>query len=111
VTPFAITHGEQAAWQRRAGGELAAILQTHRDLPIIAWTVGSAGATLVGQVNGLAPAVEVRATFEVWRSALMATERAEVTSGGGAVYLRATVHRNQVHVGLTATILDDRCED
>lgn len=75
MTLFEISHGERAAWQRRIGGELAAILQMHRDLPIITWTVGSAGATLVGQVSGLAPAAEVRTTFEAWRAALMLTER------------------------------------
>jgi hypothetical protein len=111
VTLFEITHGERAAWQRRAGGELAAILQTHRDLPIIVWTVGSAGATLVGQVNAVAPAVEVRAAFQAWRAALMLPERAEVTSRAGTVYLRAAARRNGVHIGLTATVLDDGCED
>jgi hypothetical protein len=107
VTLFGITHGERAAWQRRAGNELAAILSTHRDLPIIAWTVGSAGAELVGQVNGLAPAAEVRAAFEAWRAALMLPERTEVASRSGSVYLRAVADRNRVHVGLTATVLDD----
>jgi hypothetical protein len=109
VTLFEITHGERAAWQRLAGNELAAILRTHRDLPIIAWTVGSAGATLVGQVNALAPAAEVRAAFEAWRAALMLPERVEVSSPG-SVYLRAMADRNRVHVGLTAAVLDDGSE-
>jgi len=110
VTLFENTHGERAAWQRRAGGELAAILQTHRGLPIITWTVGSAGATLVGQVSGLAPAAEVRATFEAWRAALMLTERTEVASRAGIVYLRSVALRNRIQVGLTATVLNDEGE-
>lgn len=104
MTLFEITHGERAAWQRRAGNELAAILQTHRDLPIIGWTVGSAGATLVGHVNALAPVAEVRAAFEASRVALMLPERTEVTSRSGSVYLRAVADRNRVRVGLTAAV-------
>jgi hypothetical protein len=56
VTPFEITHGQRAGWQRRAAGELAAILDAHRDLPIIAWTLASAGSSVVGHVTGPAPA-------------------------------------------------------
>jgi hypothetical protein len=110
VTLFEITHGERAAWQRRAGNELAAILRTNRDLPIIAWTVGSAGADLVGHVNALAPAAEVRAAFHAWRAALMLPERVEATSGSGSVYLRAMADRNRAHVALTAVVLDDGSE-
>jgi hypothetical protein len=107
MTLFEITHGEQATWQRRAAMELTAILQAHRDLPIIAWTIGTAGSSLVGRVNGLARAGQVRTTFEAWRLALGLTEQSEVTSSGGAVYLRAVAHRNRVQVGLTATVLDE----
>ncbi len=61
-----ISHGERALWQRRAAAELAAILDAHRDLPVIAWTVGPAGSVLIGQVSGLAPAVRVREAFGAW---------------------------------------------
>lgn len=88
----------------------AAILRTHRDLPIIAWTVGSAGAQLVGRVNALAPAAEVRQAFHAWRAALLLSECGEVNSRTGGVYLRAVADRNRVRVGLTATVLDDGCE-
>jgi len=107
VTGFEITHAERAGWQRRAAGELAAILDTHRDLPIIAWTVVPAGSTLVGHVNGLAPADEVRQAFDTWRAALTLIEHSEVTSCGGTTYLRAVAYRNRVRVGLTATVFDD----
>jgi hypothetical protein len=109
VTLFEITSGERALWQRQAVGELTAILDTQRDLPLIAWTVASAGAALLGRVNGLVPAAQARATFEMWRSALALTERAEVSSGAGITDLRAVAHRNRVHIGLSATILDDEC--
>jgi len=66
VTLFEITHGERAGWQRWAAAELASILQAHQDLPVIAWTVGPAGSVLIGQVNGLAPAAQVREVFTAW---------------------------------------------
>ena len=62
---FEITQADQARWQRRAAAELAAILDGHRDLPCIAWTVGPAGSVLAGQVErpgpGGAGAGDVRA--------------------------------------------------
>jgi hypothetical protein len=109
VTRFAITHGERTGWQRRAAAELARILGDHRDLPVIAWTVGSAGANLVGHVSGLQPGVQVRATFDVWRVALALTEHTESASGA-TTHLRAVAHRNRVQVGINATVLDDECE-
>jgi len=105
VTTFEITPGERAAWQRRAASELAAILEVHRDLPVIAWTVGSAGSFVVGHVNGLAPAWLVRQVFDAWRTALTLTEHSEST-GAGTTYLRAAAHRNRVQVRLTATTFD-----
>lgn len=107
MTLFAITHAERAGWQRRAAAELAAILHAHRDLPVIAWTVGPAGATLTGHIHGLAPAQEVRASFDAWRTALMICEHTDTRSGHGVAYLRALTRRNRVHLGLTATVFDD----
>jgi len=107
VTGFEISRAERAGWQRRAAGELAAILDTHRHLPIIAWTVVPDGSTLVGHVNGLAPADEVRQVFHVWRAALTLIEHSEVTSGGETTHLRAVANHNRVRVGLTATVFDD----
>jgi hypothetical protein len=110
VTGVEITHREQAGWQRRAATQLAAILDVHRDLPIIAWTVGSAGASLVGHVNGLAPADEVRRVFQAWQAALAVTGCAEVASSG-VVLLRATAVRGRVRIALTATVFHDADED
>ena len=77
MTLFEITDAERSGWQRRAARELAAILDAHRDLPVIAWIVGPAGSVLTGQINGLAPAVQVRGTFDAWRAALRLGERRE----------------------------------
>ena len=102
------TQVEQWLWQRRAIEELAAMLAAHRDLPAIAWTVAPAGCTLAGQVNGLAPAGQVRATFAGWRAALGLHDGVgEYVGGAGTVYLQAMADRHQVRVRLAATVFDD----
>jgi hypothetical protein len=100
---------EQWLWQRRAAGELTAILAAHRDLPAIAWTVAPAGCTLAGHINGLASAGQVRATFTGWRAALGLGERIGQRDGerGGTAYLHAMADRHQVRIRLTATVFDD----
>jgi hypothetical protein len=108
VTLFEVTHADRTGWQRRAAAELAAILDAHRDLPVIAWTVGPAGATLVGHVDGLAPAITVREVFDTWRVALSLDGFGETPSGGGeTIHLHAMAYRNRVRVGLAATVFHD----
>lgn len=107
MTAFEITQAERAWWQRRAVAELASILDAHRDLPCIAWTVGPAGSVLAGQVSGLAPAAQVRGLFTAWREALALTEDPGWQMLGGAMRLHATARRNRVQVRLTATVFDD----
>jgi hypothetical protein len=107
VTLFDITHGERAGWQRQAATELAAILDAHPDLPVIAWTIGPAGATVVGRVHGLVCAGRVRDVFQMWRSALAFAEHNETASADGTAFLRASVTRNRVLLVLTATVFDD----
>jgi len=106
VTGLQIPHAERAGWQRRAAGELAAILDTHRDLPIIGWTVVLAGSMLLGHVDGLAPADEVIQAFHAWRVALTVIEHSEITSGV-TTRLRATANRNRVRVALSASVFDN----
>ena len=101
-----ISCGEQAWWQRRAAAELAAILDACQDLPRITWTVGPAGSVLAGRVGGLAPAGLVRETFSAWEAALALGEHREDRLGSGATWLHAAARRNQVTVGLTATVLE-----
>jgi hypothetical protein len=107
VITFEVTPTERAGWQRRAVRELTAILDAHRNLPVIAWTVGSAGATVVGHVGGLVLAGQARQVFHVWCAALTLTEQGELTAGVGVIHLRAVAHRNRVLVRLTATVLDE----
>ena len=109
MTPGQSTPSDWAGWQRHAAAELAAVLDTHRDLPLIAWTIVPAGATLIGRVNGLAPS-KARQVFDLWRVALTLTEHSEVTSGGGTTYLRAGADRNRVRIGVTATVFADEAE-
>lgn len=107
MTPSGITHAERAGWQCRAVAELARIVDAHADLPVIGWTVGAAGATLVGHVNGLAPATGVRQVFDMWRVALTVTEPSETVCDDGTVFLRTTIDRNRVRLTLTATVFSD----
>jgi hypothetical protein len=102
-----ISQGDRSAWQRRAAGELAAILEDYRDLPCIGWTVGPAGAVLAGRVGGLAPAGQVWQAFDAWQAALALDERREHVTGAGTAYLHAAARRGGVRVRLAATILGD----
>jgi len=99
-------------WQRRAVAELGAILDACWDLPVIAWTVGSAGSTLTGHVNSLLPAGQARAVFSTWSAVLGLGEAAgEEPAGAGTVYLRAMAERSGVNLRLTAMIFDDEQEE
>jgi hypothetical protein len=89
VTGWEITRQERAWWQRRAAAELTTILDAYRDLPRIAWTVGPAGSVLAGQVNGLAPAAQVREVFTAWRLALALAEDPGQQMSGGTAWLHA----------------------
>jgi hypothetical protein len=107
-----VIQADRARWQRGAAAELAAVLDAHPGLPAIAWTVGPAGCVLVGRVNGLAPAGQVRDVFDAWRAALALEEYREHQLGGGATWLHAAARRDLVRVRLTATVFageeDDR---
>src|SRR5713101_6547730 len=89
VTFAGISQAERSRWQRRAAAELTGILDDCTDLPAIAWIVGPAGSALTGQINGLAPAGQVRDTFDAWRTALSLSEHSQATTGGGTIRLRA----------------------
>ena len=108
MTPiFEITQAERNCWQRQAAAELTRILQAHRDLPPIAWTVGPAGSVLIGQISGLAPAAQVREVFGGWRSALALEEYREHQMSAGAVWLHAATRRNRVKIRLSATVFGE----
>jgi hypothetical protein len=89
VTGFAVTNGQRAGWQRRAAAELVRILDINRGLPLIAWSIASAGACLVGRVGADgAP----RQVFDLWRAALTLDGHTEAGAGGGApTYGRALI--------------------
>jgi len=100
-----ITQADRARWQREAARELAAVLDAHDDLPVIAWTIGPAGGGLSGRIGGLAPAASVRAAFTAWQQALALDDVVETASIGGAVaYLRARAWRSGVRVTVTAAV-------
>lgn len=105
MTVFEVAQAQRASWQRRAAAELAQILEAHRDLPLITWTVGAAGAVLVGQVSSPI-GTRARASFDAWRIALTLAEHHEY-SGDAVTYLSAKDYRNGVRVVLLADLLDD----
>lgn len=100
-----ITQADRARWQRQAAGELARILDSHPQLPAIAWTVGLAGC-VAGRVNGLAPAGQVRDVFDAWRAALALEGHREQPGGAGTLFLHAAARRSGVKVRITATVID-----
>jgi hypothetical protein len=106
VTGGWITQADRSRWQQRAAAELAAILASHPDLPVIAWTVTASGGALSGQV--LAPAAGRRGLFAEWRRALGLDEATETPCRNGTpVYLHACGVRGGVTVSVTATVFDD----
>ena len=66
-----------------------------------------AGSVLAGQVNGLAPAAQVRATFGAWQSALVLEDYREHPMSGAAMRLHAAARCGEVTVGLTATVFGE----
>ena len=100
-----ITQADRSRWQQRAAAELAAILDAHPGIPVIAWTVTAAGGALSGRVLAAAGR---RGLFGQWRQALGLGELTETPSAGGtAVYLHARGVRGGVTVSITATVFDD----
>ncbi len=100
-----ITQADRSRWQQRAAAELAAILDAHPGIPVIAWTVTAVGGALSGQVLAAAGR---RGLFGQWRQALGLGELTETPSAGGtAVYLHARGVHGGVAVSITATVFDD----
>jgi hypothetical protein len=107
-----VTRADRNRWQRDAVLELAAVLDAHGDLPVIAWTIGPAGGSLSGRVGAPVPAIGVRAAFAAWRHALALDDVAEIASTGGAsVYLRARAWRGGVRITVTATVFAGSRDD
>ena len=100
-----ITQADRSRWQQRAAAELAAILDAHPGIPVIAWTVTAVGGALSGQVLAAAGR---RGLFGQWRQALGLGELTETPSAGRtAVYLHARGVRGGVTISITATVVDD----
>ena len=98
-----ITQADRSRWQQRAAAELAAILDAHPGIPVIAWTVTASGGALSGQV--LAPAAGRRGLFAEWQQALGLDEVTETPAAGGtALYLHARGVRGGVTVSVNATV-------
>jgi hypothetical protein len=106
VTGLSITQVERNGWQRCAAAVLVRLLDKHRELPVIAWTVGPAGSVLVGRVNGLQPTATARAVFDAWTAALALGEYREHTHLA-LTCLSAQVRRDSVTIVLQADLVVD----
>ena len=106
MTGLNITQAERSGWQHRAATALVRLLDKHRELPVIAWTVGPAGSVLVGRVNGLQPTATARAVFDAWTAALALGEYREHTHIA-LTCLSAQVHRDSVTIVLQADLVVD----
>jgi hypothetical protein len=105
VTGGWITQADRSRWQQRAAAELAAILDAHPGIPVIAWTVTASGGALSGQV--LASAGR-RGLFGQWQRALGLEEITEFPSATGTpVYLHARGVRGGVTVSIAAAVFQD----
>jgi len=100
VTRGWITQADRERWQRDAVRELAAILDAHPGLPLIAWAVGQSGGSLAGRIAGAG----TRAAFTAWKQALGLEDVLEVPAAGGgsAVWLRASTRHGSVRITVTA---------
>ncbi len=98
---------QQASAQRRAAARLAGILDEHRGLPLVVWTVGMTGASLVGHVNAIRPAAAARAAFDAWCAALAVTDRVQAACSLGGAQLWASVDVGGVRVSITAAMFGD----
>jgi hypothetical protein len=99
-----ITHSEQAAWQRRATQLLGRLLTTFPTLPVIAWTVGPAGATLVGRCAYPNDPAARRTAFATC-AVLGARPRPDHTSGD-VTHLHAFGEIDGVRITLMAEIFN-----
>ncbi len=95
-----ITQAARERWQRDAVRELAAILDPHPGLPLIAWAVGQSGGSLSGRIAGAG----TRAAFTAWQQAQGLEDVLEgpAADGRAAVWLRAATSRGSVRITVTA---------
>lgn len=94
-TASPISDAERIRWQRDATAVLGKLLElaAKRELPVISWTVASAGAGLLGRCLAY-PSGQRRADFAAWREALGEPDaEREDTTGSGDVRLVAVWER------------------
>jgi hypothetical protein len=104
---FSAAQAGRPAWQRLAATELTTVLDSHPELPCIAWTAGPAGPVAVGRVSGLAPAGQIRQVSGAWRRAPGLGECRELRGGGDTAWLHAADRSSAVTIRLTAAVPGD----
>lgn len=98
----ATTHADSARWQRQSAHTLATILDTHRHLPVLVWTVTAAGISArVLVVDSAHAALD---QFTAWTTALGLDPRRYDTPNRDRSYLHARGHICGTRVTITAVI-------
>ena len=101
-----ITAGEQTRLQRQAVGLLDTLLEmaAREDLPAVTWTVGRAGASLVGDVFAH-PYTRRREDWNAWKAAITSASGSvpdhEHATGETGGEIRLTASWEHLPVGLT----------
>jgi len=109
-----VTTAEQLAWQLQAARVLTHLLDRayREDLPVLAWSVGSAGVSLVGRSVAY-PQPARRDAIAAWATAL-GIETSERRGSASAVIMASAQHldtpRGWARVALTAEIYDETGE-
>jgi hypothetical protein len=107
---------EQTAWQRRAVRVLADLLEqaARENLPVLGWSVGSAGVNLVGR-TWAQPGTARREALTAWGRALGIPLAEHQFDSGTSVITGSAKQRDTRHgfctIILTADIYDDAGED
>ena len=103
-----ITQADRSRWQQRAAAELAAILDAHPDIPVIAWTVDRGRSVPCRPGQRPVPAAQAGGCSGNGGRHWAWTSVTETPSAGGTpVYLHARGVRGGVTVSVTATVFDD----
>lgn len=93
-----MTAAEQAAAQRRACAHLAFLLEmaAHENLPVLAWTVDTAGCGLTGWSHDPSPGRR-RRDIRAWSDSLIATWGEHPWHSGGSAVRAAAERRDPRH--------------
>jgi hypothetical protein len=98
----AATPADRARWQRQSAHTLPTILDTHRHLPVLVWTVTAAGISArVLVTDAMHSALD---QFTAWTTALGLNPRRHDTPDRNRTYLHARGDIDRTRITITAII-------